>query len=590
MPGTPPPRAWLLRTLVRLLCLMLVPVLVVTAPTVAEAATKAGPSVGFSIDSRDVNDPNGFGGLPPATAVKCTGSASYRVTGDSTVGYSEAIAVAGLQCTDSWFSTLKQLQLRFNGSTPSGGTCTGSISVSTQDSAHLPSSGFSASMNLIPGPASSLCAVGQLCWTASQSYINGGLHDLTGCSTLSMGTPQTPNSGPVSTGCPYFHPTGVSLKREPGSAYGNSQQFVWTYRIYADGPIQNSGRDFRIFAVWKGDDGALRHVQFVGFGTWNAGAGGGWYQGGAWGDQGQNGATGTIKNGIKITDYINPATDGWLATNDPKTCRFYFGDKIQPDDPNSTIDDPAAPLSPYGTTASPPAGGDNDPDPAPTNVAPPQDSCTFKWSDPSTWASGGMCAAVAFLSAIWDTLGKLLTAVGGLAADIAAAIMQGLSDAMAALFVPSHDSVSGFSDSVTESVDGSNYGQWKQAITGFGGGSAGASLAPKTALASPSARTAVASSSAPSFGWGSGVAGCEGIGITWDKLETVGMDPTLHPFAACDGAAANAAGWCRTICLLFILVMGTMKAIQLITEGLGISVNTRILSNNDWSGATYWRN
>lgn len=114
----------------------------------------------------------------------------------------------------------------------------------------------------------------------------------------------------------------------------------------------------------------------------------------------------------------------------PAKCQFWFGPKVYDNaSTTDTSDDP------YGVA---PGIGQDEPgadvaDPnAPADPGAPATGCNFSITDPSGWASAGMCAAVGLLGKIVNLLVSIAQLIGNLATSIARAVGGILSDA----FIP----------------------------------------------------------------------------------------------------------------------------------------------------------
>lgn len=148
-------------------------------------------------------------------------------------------------------------------------------------------------------------------------------------------------------------------------------------------------------------------------------------------------STGSVSLGLGYLPQEQTVGFPLLAgTTNPALCTFYWGQKIA-DVSNVDWDDPisglGSPANPDGTVPPPPAAA----------------GCDFSFSDPSTWAGGGICALVALMAQVLDALswlsflgdilgvlGDVLSALIGLVADLAEAI----GDLLRTLFIPSPDS------------------------------------------------------------------------------------------------------------------------------------------------------
>lgn len=167
------------------------------------------------------------------------------------------------------------------------------------------------------------------------------------------------------------------------------------------------------------------------------------------------------------------ATGGLVGVNDPGNCQFYWGQKVASISGSDT-DEPAGPLP---VEATPPPTDDPG---TPADVG--DDGCGFSFTDPSTWAGGGMCelvgaigGMVSVLKNMLAKLGEILNAIGGLAGNIASAITGALSGILADLFVPT--SPPSFTDIAVNVPPG-----WSPSLPDLGDGSCGKVTMPQLDL------------------------------------------------------------------------------------------------------------
>lgn len=384
------------RLLVRLLCLLLVPVILVATPHVAQAATygeAASASLEFTTSGQ------GYTGIWETAVFSAYWTRPDEGSPKITVGPGSIYrgwgsdAMGGPDCDSDDCSTL---HLTFNGT-------------GCQLSASLRVNG---NWSIDGGTAVDLfgvndsCVVTEVCGDLLIYRNNMPDSDYreTVCGPIDLGAPP---AGPKTSTCPAGTPTWASMREtSPGPGY---------YEVKGKGGIANaSGVEWYATAI--SNSGSPMTIKGIGKAIT-----GGWGEISMWLD------TGTPQNpsrlaGIQVV--TPPSTQYVGGYTDPAICSFYFGKKIREDGvPGAGRDEPWGALS----DSAPPSGGSTEPpvlDP-PTEPEPQTEACSFSLGDPTTWLDGGMCAAVGFLRAIWQ-------AIAGLPKRIGAAILDGL----AALFIP----------------------------------------------------------------------------------------------------------------------------------------------------------
>jgi hypothetical protein len=255
-------------------------------------------------------------------------------------------------------------------------------------------------------------------------------------------------------------------------------------------------------------------------------------------------------SGAPTTDLAvatSASSTGKVGQYDPSRCAFYWGAKVA-DYTGSTTDEPAGPMG---------AVVPDDPTPTPCDpeavssacyVPPDNTGCDFKFTDPSTWAAGGMCAAVGLLAQIGQYLGSavgllgdIVTGLANLGTTIATAIVDALSDLLSALFIPSP----GFLDGKVADVQDA----W--ADTPVGDVSA-------TVADVPGIITVPTSS------------GCSGPSIT---IGAPGMgSATVHPLDACTAPASTFANILRTGLQAAVWISAMLLGLRFVLAGVGYSL------------------
>lgn len=213
-------------------------------------------------------------------------------------------------------------------------------------------------------------------------------------------------------------------------------------------------------------------------------------------------------------------TGGTLGLTIPEKCLFFFGEKVASVLGNDT-DEPVS-GTPLGGNPGEPSTASPD---IPPHGAPAGDeaACTFEWSDPTTWASGGICAVVAVLMRIYDTL-----------TGLPAAIMNKLSGILSDLFIPSNGFMAAQQDSLASSWDGTAVAKWKTAVAG------------------------------QSF---SGAAsGCGGLPVAWSMG---GKDFSFTLLGACTGPMVNVAAVIKLIMTASLVIFGGLTCLRALGSGFG---------------------
>lgn len=154
---------------------------------------------------------------------------------------------------------------------------------------------------------------------------------------------------------------------------------------------------------------------------------------------------------------------GKLGLNNPGACEFYWGQKIA-STPSDNYDEPQTATN-LGATPPP----DNPPDTNTGGSASTGDAgCGFSISDPTTWASAGICQLVGLIH-------DLISAIGHIAGDMASAILGGLGNVLQDLLVPANPP--SFSDVHLTMPDG-----WVPSMPALSDGTCGAVTLPSLSL------------------------------------------------------------------------------------------------------------
>lgn len=160
--------------------------------------------------------------------------------------------------------------------------------------------------------------------------------------------------------------------------------------------------------------------------------------------------------------------------------------------------------------------------------------CTFSWTDPTTWASGGICQLVALVQRM---IGWLRTIAGYIAA-IPSSILGGLS----ALFVPDPTNIQTRFGEVKTAFDASGPGEWGSAV--------GDTVGAVSSL-------------------GSSGAGCGGP-VLAGSLGGASYD--LAPLDACTAPMSTVANVVKVALSLMVAVGGVLAAAHPLASSLGLSL------------------
>lgn len=300
---------------------------------------------------------------------------------------------------------------------------------------------------------------------------------------------------------------------------------------------------------------------------------------------------------------------GVMGRTDPSICSFYWGKKIA--DTGSATD------TPLGAMPLP-----TDPPPAPEPTDQPGDvadggSCDFSISDPGTWLSGGMCSLVGLMARAVSILGKLPGLLGSIVSAVGAipaAILNGLGNALSALFIPDAGVMGNALNEISSGVTGGGAGWWN-AVSGVVGGpqwQGGGSGGTQSLMSAPdgvSMRAMAEASStidycnnptldawcgptygpftpdqslrAPASDGGSGgglsmphvypaFLSCSGPGVEMPEFMTdAGMPYIWRPINACEGEMQVAAVWFKRIASVTLSMLALFKCIEIIGSGMG---------------------
>lgn len=502
-----------MKVLLRLLILLLVPVLVVTVPTTAQAATVRGPASPLAVS---LADPSASG---PGHNFDCNLTGQWELDEG---GASGVLNVKG-DCETGWYVEYSVMEIRsimFSGA----GGCT--LTSGGVDDAETP---WTLSLPTAD-PCEITTATFNLCEDSYGASESGDCHYVqAGWSIL------LPEMDAPPAECPAFTLTGVEYKFEPVTGEYSDRQFRQTYSLsviwnpaqttlvqrnhlrlvpvvrYQNGPLQVRTPDGKAVVIPQGADGSgafswtglvweptygeMSDYDVVGIQVWYAGKTG----------MGSHGSS-VVGSDVGLTFYEH--------------CWFYVGDQIV-NDPNTQADDPAMPLD----------GGPVSADPAPDPTPPAASAgCNFSISDPSTWLEGGICAVVGLLAAMWDTLKSILGALGNLVSGIVSGILDGLAD----LFIPSDGYLDSQVTSLKQDFKETAPGGYVDAVTG------------------------------QSFDVSA--SGCGGIPVNWSMS---GESFSFDFLAACSGFMANAAAIVKLAASALLVIFGGFGCVRAVGAGFG---------------------
>ena len=190
----------------------------------------------------------------------------------------------------------------------------------------------------------------------------------------------------------------------------------------------------------------------------------------------------------------------------------------------------------------PPGGSVGDEgDPAPENPGDPPETvdpdtgsaqgCDFSFTNPSTWAAGGICALVRLAQKMVGWLRTIASAIAALPGKIL--------DGLQALFVPRDDVMEGHVTAMLADYEASSPGQWS--------GDTGAIFTELGAIG------------------GGGT--CEGPTL---DVDLGGSGFTMKPLNACTEPMSTVAGVVKLLLALFTTVGGIFWAVHFIGSGLGM--------------------
>jgi hypothetical protein len=550
------------RVLSRLLVLLMVPVVIIAGPNVGTAAAavkhSGATAAGVSWDN-----------WIPGEWARCDATFQYRMDGTALTAV-QTIAVSGGDCDTGPSLDLQagQLTMTASGRTGMGASCSFSGTATlSQDSEAFGTMTLGRLVNL-PVTVDHACQVTQICFSVykDQPPVPGDVNLSQKCDGVSMGAPKMPGGDTPPGSCPVVDLTGARGKeiREPGISYGGEVRpdaWGWEavarwagdapgveaflvrrndatgqvvgYDGYAAGTINGSGVPKKLShsETWADNEPLFTNHSVIGIQVWVTRDHPGLWGVTDWRSSAENrGATG----GDGAANWTLPQSGGahpYIGTTDVNHCRWYFGEKVATGGDRPAFNDPAGPM-----TGADDEGGEEPAPVIPVDDPPAAETCDFNLSEPSTWLSGGMCAAVGLLGAIFNLLGGLAAAIFGPIVDAIGALVGGILDGIKALFVPSD----GYLDNKMQNAQD----QWAETspalwLDGF------SSLVP------------------------GGVSGCEGLPLQVGLPGGVDIDESIG--AACSGNMANVAALVRIAISAALVIGGGMACVRALGSGFGWS-------------------
>lgn len=327
-----------------------------------------------------------------------------------------------------------ELQMEFNGS-GSEGLCFSELTTGDVDIGEFFSGAGSLFQYNDTDANAADCNVTQVCWNLIKS---GGDIRMTRCDAVNMPSPTPEASEPA--GCeygsvaqPYFDgPIGgtgwqnVTTPFTP-TALGVGREW-WLYLIVRTNSTGAIGKQVidkdagpaGVQQLWVNAAQIHDTKTIIGVGlAMEAAIGGG----------------GTFSNDKNGYYFDGVDIDRITGANLPDRCSFYWGESLGTDPFGRGADEPQGPIG----DGSGPVGTDDPPVGEEPDGVDPEGDCNFSLTNPSTWATAGICALVGLIKAVLNTLGDifgvlrdLLNALLGLIADLGELLLD--------LLIPDPDS------------------------------------------------------------------------------------------------------------------------------------------------------
>jgi hypothetical protein len=537
----------LTRWVVRLLAFALVPLLVVTGGSGAQAATTAYSGqqpVTFSYDEKF-----------PGVWMKCSASLVYSVSGNASSGYLETVIGQAGDCDTGPGLNVGGGTITYTakGGRGNGATCSATATGTIGDGGNENTPRLELGYGFTPVSADNLCTVSEFCWSVHRTAW-GPYRDVdaSGCKAVAMGNPSLPGAGPS---CAVGHPKWTQYWYSQESA-ADGLKWRYNFRLAFSSASTQSSRTW-FFQPFYGtpSSNSAEVGPYISTTSWNLRSSTMWDRS-QWGQGAQgryaNNQTGAAPVGVQVFTSEAGYTKGLTQ---PGRCSFWFGAKVATDDPNSVEDEPYAALSANGATSIP----DDTVDPgsevepvepgAPAPPAAEDTGCSgFSFTDPSTWAGAGICVLVKALQAIWDVLSGIAGVLASLAAAIFGPIVDALSalagaivDGISALFVPASGYLDGKVGEVQDAWSDSPFG-----TLGQGFGDVGDWLTV------------------------SGSSSCEGAPVT---LHTPFGVQTWHLFSSCSGGMASIANISRLGMTVMAYVAAAVAGLRIVGSSFGLNLS-----------------
>lgn len=557
------------RRLVGLIALGLVPVLILTSPQVAEAAT----SPYTTPVATTISGGSDIGGLD---FISC-GLSGYwdtePIQGPGATGFG-ALVYYNWNCKEGSLDTAGTVNLTLTG--PGCPTMTSTFHPFAVNARSDSGTGSP----FVPGtdPVAQ-CAPSQVCWTATLG-VHFPLPDdsFSGCQQWALGVPNLGDSSGGLPVCPFMSvkkpdDTGVvnghdqivyKVTPKEAIAYNVIPYSVWSisgitygfpdgFEGYVPDPLNKAVSGGPNGGQWQPSALTVVGTEVArtnSIQTYNFAGGGG----------GPTTRFGTLIGYGYTVGGAGPIDPWSSSTSEPSSpslvglsiatgtyCGFYWGSTIR-----TTGGPSATPIGPAdGSTGGPPP-----PPPAPPPV-PSDTGCGFSLTDPSTWAGAGICALVGLfrqmiglLQTVANWLSNIASTLTGLAASIGSAIVNALQSLITSLgsllqslFVPSP----GFYDGKVQSVKHA----WDN-------------TAPWTIFAAVG--TVGSALSIPDPG-----GSCTGPPLSF--VNPLGHSSvTVHPFSACSGGSATLATITRAGLSVGVWVAAVLLAFRVLAASVGVAV------------------
>jgi hypothetical protein len=522
------------RRLLLLLVLGLVPVLIVATPGVANAATVAGTAQQFAWDlSEDWPEWDPVPGMSGQDEVSCQGSGRW-MTGQG-IGPGTPPPIYSIEWNVACASGGNISSIELRSLVANGFGC--SMNWSQEPGAEL--DGTDGAAGTMTGSPSETCNITELCVLMDVSHhsaLSIGDNEVYFCIDWPLGMPPDPPEPeePPEGACPYGFPN-QALATLP---LLTGQTSIYQRLIL----LGFTGRDETVSWVYTARSGATGGTQWLAdrtlplsptyAGSWNAE--GKWQT-----TTGPTTGSTVMPVGVDIRAKVVVGGNaqvpaGMVQTQpigmtSPENCVFWMGDRIL-DTPGTDDDDPWGPMG----DPLPPEEPDPEPEPLPDPVPPepPASTCDFSWTDPTTWATGGICEIVRRLGALIDTVWRL-----------PGRIWDAMKDGLAALFIPGAGFVQGKVDAMRDAWADTPPLVLVESVQTVGDA---------VQLASPGS-------------------GCSGPALSFNTPLT--GPTTLHPMSSCSESVSQVATVVKAGLTVVVWVGGILAALRVTAAAFGLQLS-----------------